>query len=292
MLRERLFAGSILAAAIGGVLVVDSHLWPFFPCLFVVALLAGVYSTRELVLLMPVEIRPSLPLCTFSALGVLAANWYYPLTHAQPNHLPLPHFADPWHPVFLTFTAVVIVAFLFEMHRYREPGRSVVRIALTVWTVAYLALLPSFFLRMRWFDGGLDTTLSSWMLAVTIFVPKCGDIGAYFTGKSIGRIPFAPVLSPKKTWEGFIGGLLVSVITAVGVGEFVPLFRYGMSEAVAFGVVVGVVAVLGDLAESLIKRDCQAKDAAKSIPGFGGFLDVIDSVLFAGPVAYVWLARN
>ena len=288
MLRKRLIAGSILAAAIGGVLVADSHLSPWFPCLLVVAMLAGFLSTRELVALLPTETKPSFAFCCAGVLSVLAANWYYPLSHSPY----LPQFADPWHPVFLAFTAFVIATFLFEMNRYREPGHSVVRIALTIWTVAYLALLPSFFLRMRWFDGGFDTTLSSWMLAVTIFVPKCGDIGAYFTGKAIGRIPFAPLLSPKKTWEGFIGGLLASVVTAVAVGEFVPLFRYGVTEAIAFGVVVGIMAVLGDLAESLIKRDCQTKDAAKSIPGFGGLLDVIDSVLFAGPVAYVWLNRN
>ena len=232
MLRKRLIAGSILAAAIGGVLVADSHLSPWFPCLLVVAMLAGFLSTRELVALLPTETKPSFAFCCAGVLSVLAANWYQPLK----SSFPLPQFADPWHPVFLVFTTFVIATFLFEMNRYREPGHSVVRIALTIWAVAYLALLPSFFLRMRWFDGGFDTTLSSWMLAVTIFVPKCGDIGAYFTGKAIGRIPFAPLLSPKKTWEGFIGGLLASVVTAVAVGEFVPLFRYGVTEAVAFGV--------------------------------------------------------
>ena len=131
MLRKRLLAGSILAAAIGGVLVADSHVWPYFPCLFVVVLLAGIYSTRELVHLIPAEARPSLPLCTISTLIVLGANWYHPLIRAQPDLLPVPQFADPWHPVFLTFTTFVIVAFLYEMYRYREPGHSVVRIALT-----------------------------------------------------------------------------------------------------------------------------------------------------------------
>jgi phosphatidate cytidylyltransferase len=99
-----------------------------------------------------------------------------------------------------------------------------------------------------------------------------------------------PILSPKKTWEGAAGGLLASVLVAVGLSFAGPLFRHGVGEAVAFGAVVCVAGVLGDLAESLVKRDCEAKDAANSIPGFGGLLDVIDSVLFAAPVAYLWFS--
>ena len=97
-----------------------------------------------------------------------------------------------------------------------------------------------------------------------------------------------PRLSPKKTWEGFAGGLAFAVATAVIAGQFVPVFRHGFVEAAAFGLVVGIAGVLGDLAESLIKRDGLSKDASKAVPGFGGVLDVIDSILFAGPVAYVW----
>ena len=103
-----------------------------------------------------------------------------------------------------------------------------------------------------------------------------------------------PLLSPKKTWEGFAGGMLggtlVAVIVAARCGAVrcraLPPRRAWRRSA--FGLVVGLAGVLGDLAESLIKRDCQTKDASKSIPGFGGLLDVIDSVLFAAPVAYLW----
>src|SRR5262249_42312432 len=129
---------------------------------------------------------------------------------------------------------------------------------------------------------------SGLILALTIFVPKAGDIGAFFTGTFLGKHKMTPTLSPKKTWEGFAGGLVASVLAAVGLGQILPVFRHGMLGAAAVGVVVA--GVLGDLAESLIKRDCQTKDAAKSIPGFGGLLDVIDSVLFAAPVAYVWFS--
>jgi phosphatidate cytidylyltransferase len=275
-LKHRLIAGSLLAAAMGGVLYADGFLAPYFPCLLSCAVLVGVLTTRELAALLPPETRPQLVPTTVGVLAVLLSNW---------AHLLLPVEAT-WTPVVTTFAAAVIGAFLHEMARYREPFGAVTRLALTVFAVAYLGLLPSFFLKLRWLPewSGLALTL-------TIFVPKVGDIGAYFVGRYLGKRQFAPRLSPKKTWEGFAGGLAASVATAVGLSFAGPVFRYGIAEAVGFGLAVGLAGVLGDLAESLVKRDCQTKDAAKSIPGFGGLLDVIDSILFAGPVAYWWLTR-
>jgi phosphatidate cytidylyltransferase len=183
---------------------------------------------------------------------------------------------------------VVAVGFLREMYLFREPGAAIPRLALTVFAVAYLGLFGSFLAQLRWVDT--DPYRTSLILALTVFVPKCGDIGAFFTGTFLGRRKMTPVLSPKKTWEGFAGGLVASVLVAVGLSFAGDVFRHGPLEAAAFGVVVGVAGVLGDLAESLIKRDGQTKDASASIPGFGGLLDVIDSVLFAAPVAYLWFS--
>ena len=101
-----------------------------------------------------------------------------------------------------------------------------------------------------------------------------------------------PVLSPKKTWEGFAGGMIGGTLAAVACCRSPAPVLSGTAcwRRSAFGLVVGLAGVLGDLAESLIKRDCQTKDASQSIPGFGGVLDVVDSVLFAAPVAYLWFA--
>jgi phosphatidate cytidylyltransferase len=98
-----------------------------------------------------------------------------------------------------------------------------------------------------------------------------------------------PLLSPKKTWEGFVGGLAAAVLVAVGFYQLDPVLRGAPLAAVGFGATVWVAGVLGDLAESLIKRDCRRKDASQAIPGFGGVLDVVDSIVFAAPVAYCWL---
>lgn len=273
MLKHRLIAGSLLAVAMGAVLYADAFLAPYFPCLLACAVLVGVLATRELVALLPPETRPHLTPTTACVLVVLLSNW---------AHLVSPAAPEPGS----VFAVVVIAAFLYEMARYREPFGAVTRLALTVFAAAYLGLLPSFLLKLRrlpeW--SGLALTLA-------IFVPKVGDIGAYFAGRFLGKRQFSPRLSPKKTWEGFFGGLAASVATAVGLSFTGPVFRYGAVEAIGFGLAVGLAGVLGDLAESLVKRDRQTKDAAKSIPGFGGLLDVIDSILFAGPVAYWWLTR-
>ena len=290
MLRYRLLTGTLLAIATVAGLVADARLAPYFPILFALTTLCGVVTCLELVALLPAEQRPDRSAVLPGVLGVLASNWYAPLREALGDVPLLPGGTGPWPPVVVTFTLVVLASFLHELYHYRGPGNVTVRLALTTWVVAYLGLLPSFLLKLRWLDG--EPAFTGRLLALVIFVPKCADIGAYFTGRLIGRTPFCPRVSPKKTWEGFFGGLALAALTAVGIDAVAPVFRHGTVEAVSFGVVVGTAGVLGDLGESLVKRDGGAKDASRRLPGFGGLLDVMDSILFAAPVAYLWLARN
>jgi phosphatidate cytidylyltransferase len=177
------------------------------------------------------------------------------------------------------------------MASFRAPGGSVVRMALAVWVVAYLGVLPSFLAQLRWppFRGASEALGRAEVaaLALAIFVPKCCDVGAYFTGRFLGRRRMTPVLSPQKTWEGFVGGLTAAVLGTIALNHWLP--RLGLWPAVGFGLTVGLAGILGDLAESLIKRDCRQKDASHSVPGFGGVLDVLDSIIFAAPVSYWWL---
>jgi phosphatidate cytidylyltransferase len=155
---------------------------------------------------------------------------------------------------------------------------------------AYLGLLPSFLMQLRWLDVGAAVPRDArGALALGIFIPKCCDIGAYFTGRFLGRHPMSPILSPKKTWEGLMGGLILSAAAAVAINRPLSVVHGGDLAAAAFGAIVGGAGALGDLAESMIKRDCRRKDASQMMPGFGGVLDVIDSILFAAPVAYCWL---
>lgn len=133
--------------------------------------------------------------------------------------------------------------------------------------------------------------VAMFMLGLAILVPKVCDIGAYFTGRFLGRTKITPVLSPGKTLEGFLGGIfwgtVVVLISHFTLGKTVSLFAT-TSHALAFGLIVSIAGILGDLAESLLKRDLHAKDASQLIPGFGGILDVIDSILFGASVAWIW----
>jgi phosphatidate cytidylyltransferase len=267
---------------VGSALALDGYLSPWFPCLFACLMAAGVLASRELVRLFPEAYRPSRTLVTTGILLCLATNWY-PIARTEFGYAPAA--IGHWPFLVFIFVAILVVAFLMEMYRYREPGSAVPRLGATLLAVSYLGVLPSYFVQLRF----IQNDYTGLMLAVTILVPKCNDVAAFFTGTFIGRRKMTPLLSPKKTWEGFaggmIGGTLVAVIVSLIIHDF---FRRGVLEAIAFGLVMGLAGVLGDLAESLIKRDCQTKDASKNIPGFGGLLDVIDSVLFAAPIAYVW----
>jgi phosphatidate cytidylyltransferase len=286
MIRTRILVGSLLALAAVCVLVVDGYLKPWFPCLFLCLTALGVLAGRELVRLFPPSYRPSQPFVVTAVLICLASSWY-PVVRSQLGFAPAA--MGPWAFLVFTLAAVLVAAFLLEMYRYREPGSAVPRLGATLLAVGYLGLLPCFFVQLRFIDGPHTGLL----MALVILVPKCNDVAAFFTGTFAGRHKMTPFLSPKKTWEGFAGGMmggtLVAVVVSLVAAQFVePVFRGGVPQAVAFGLIMGIAGVLGDLAESLLKRDCQTKDASQNIPGFGGLLDVIDSVLFAAPVAYLW----
>ncbi|HEY1380905.1 MAG TPA: phosphatidate cytidylyltransferase [Gemmataceae bacterium] len=292
MLRTRLIVGTVLAALTAGMLLLDERYAPWFPFLLATVLLLSLFGTVELVELLPPTKRPNRVLTLAGVILVVALNWAPIVRMGQLKwHLAQP--AQAWWFVAQGFAAVVLLAFLVEMAQFRAPGGAVERIALAVWVVAYLGLLPSFLLQLRLGElATVDDELrrGTVNLALAIFVPKGCDIGAYFTGRLIGRHRMTPVLSPKKTWEGAAGGLTLAVAVAFGLNGLGPVIPGGAAGTVAFGLSVGLAGMLGDLAESLIKRDCERKDASQVVPGFGGILDVVDAILFAAPVVYWWLA--
>jgi phosphatidate cytidylyltransferase len=282
--RTRIWIGSLMAVLTAAMLVADqwSGFGDYHPFLLLFFVVLAPLCCAEMLTLLGPERRPAAWLCHGGVLLVLLGNW--------PAHLWGSAWTPPlgvWETLFVLFAAVVLAAFGVAMATYREPGGSVMRIALTVWIVSYLGVLPSFLAQLRWLpptDGARGVTA----IALAIFVPKACDIGAYFTGRLVGRTPMTPVLSPKKTWEGLAGGLALATLFAVTLNYFFPVLS-NVLFAVGFGLTVAVAGVLGDLAESLVKRDCRQKDASQVVPGFGGVLDVVDSILFAAPVAYWWL---
>ena len=125
-----------------------------------------------------------------------------------------------------------------------------------------------------------------WAVIAVLFTVFAGDTGAFFVGRAVGRHRLAPAISPAKSWEGLVGGLVV----AVGVA-FLVLYRdrdefLTIPESLVLGLVIAVAAVLGDLFESAVKRDLDVKDSGRVLGGHGGVLDRLDSLLWAGPAAY------
>lgn len=290
MLRTRLWMGAVLVALSAGVLAIDREFEPWYPFLFLLTALLSLVATYELLHLLDDDRRPPAWLAYGGVGALVVVNWLPHLPHVPP------WLTDPWALIAGTFAAVVLSAFIREMVIFREPGHAVIRVGMTLFIAAYLGLLPSFFAQLRWLKDLPDhegaVSRGTLALALAIFVPKFCDVGAYFTGRFLGRHKATPVLSPKKTWEGFGGGMVAAVLTALAIHRLGPVFpgaELAWLSAVAFGVVVGFTGIVGDLAESLVKRDCQKKDASQVMPGFGGVLDVVDSIVFAAPVVYWWL---
>jgi phosphatidate cytidylyltransferase len=194
----------------------------------------------------------------------------------------------------------VLLAFAAEMRRYAGPGGITVRVGLAVLALGYIGLLMSFVVALRLFQSnavGMAALLSF------IIATKLGDTGAYtfgrlFGGRVFGSLRMAPLLSPKKTWEGALGAIVFSSIGAwltfqylvpwlTGAGPATPWPR-----AMIFGAVLSSVGAFGDLVESLLKRDLEVKDSSPWLKGLGGILDLIDSLLATAPIAYLFWASG
>jgi phosphatidate cytidylyltransferase len=299
MLGTRLVTGFSMAGLIIAVLIFDGRFAPWFPLWLIVSLLITGAAALELVgLLNATSARPSGNAVFGGVMALVLANWA-PHVLTEVHRLPqlagrLPY--DPLAPVhalawpMMTFVAIVMYSFIAQSVQFEKPGGTMATISGTILAVAYVGLLGSFIIQMRWLDGRYLGLIPLLFLFTTA---KMGDIGAYTLGRLAGRHKLWPRLSPNKTIEGAIGGLLFAVIGALGVaaiGLLLQASTLGWGQAIAFGLIVGTAAQLGDLMESMIKRDCARKDASDAVPGFGGVLDVVDSLLFAAPVAFgFWL---
>ena len=177
-------------------------------------------------------------------------------------------------------SATVPITFLIGLAQVRAgaPGISVTMLSL-VWIGG--ALATAVLLRNTDHGGGI--------VAVVLVATFAGDTGAYFAGRALGRIPLAPSISPNKTLEGFVGGVIAAILGAQAVG----LYQDWLSgwDALALGAAVGFIGPIGDLFESYLKRDRGVKDAGHLFGAHGGALDRLDAVLFTAVAGYyVWLA--
>jgi len=192
----------------------------------------------------------------------------------------------------------VLVGFLFvifarQMTRTAADREPLEAVAYTVFGLLYIPWMFNFLTKILFLsppnDAGAVT--GQFYLLFLLIVTKFSDMGAYIFGSLFGRHPLAPHISPHKTWEGFAGALLSAMLGGFWVyalmPEKLPAFRF--DDVAVLGLLLGATAVVGDLAESIIKRSTQSKDSSRVLPGIGGTLDLIDSLLFTGPLMYFYL---
>lgn len=192
----------------------------------------------------------------------------------------------------------IALAFLFLVQAVeRGTTKAMENLAFTIFIVFYAGGLAGFMTKLRMEVGG-STGVA--VLLFSVFLVKMTDTGAFFTGRALGRTKMVPWLSPKKTWEGFAGGMATTVVCALLIGYW--LHAAGIVRIqerymaypwalVVLGVLLGTFSAAGDLCASLLKRDAAVKDSGQALPGLGGVLDVLDSPLLAAPVAWLFWTR-
>jgi phosphatidate cytidylyltransferase len=189
---------------------------------------------------------------------------------------------------WMVLCGIVIAVFLRQFPQKNNP-QPLETIAGTLMGVIYISFLLSFFakLLLAW-----NVSTGRLLILYLLLVVKASDMGAYFVGCSIGRHKLIPRISPAKTWEGFFGGLLASVVVSVLFYAFarnsIGVLALHLSDAIILGVLLGTIGTVSDLTESLFKRGAGVKDSGRMIQGMGGILDVIDSLLFSAPALYVY----
>ncbi len=232
------------------------------------ALFLGVLASRELAILLRAKgVRTNTPILSLATIAGMAAV-----------------SAGAQGPGSLGYAVAVLAIAALDICRTRDPIGAMTAIAGAMLAFVHLGVMLGFLLALR-------QEHSAWLLLFILVTTKACDIGAFFTGKAIGKHKLIPWLSPKKTWEGLVGGVLASIAIALAGWSLVePVKDAPLLLAIPTGLIIALVAQAGDLAISLYKRDAAAKDSGQSLPGFGGILDIIDSPLLVGPFAYAWLA--
>ena len=291
MLGWRLVMSAILVPTIIALFWLDQKLGASAFILLGFCLFIANRNAYELTDLIKVRsIRPSFFATAASSTMVVLAGWCH-LYFAKSNVDSTTSVLTSLGWIGAAFTLSFLALLAFEATRFLEPGRSMESLGANLLTVFYSGGLAAVTAQMRWFP---NPDLGYFAIASMIICVKSGDTFAYTFGRLWGKRKLAPILSPGKTRMGLVGAIAGSML-----GGWLWLTFAGklFSESIAAGplwniltysAAMGIIGLIGDLCESLIKRDVQKKDSAILMPGFGGLLDLLDSPLFAGPFALAW----
>lgn len=274
-------ASTLILWALIGASVVAGSAYGFFAIIFVMALLA----LREYFVMVKGQGTP-----VFTLTGMICAAVYLLVSFFHQKTYGPAGSPELEMGVMVAFLFVVFARQMWRVAADREPLEAV---AYTVFGLLYIPWLFNFLTKILFLAPLNDAgeTTGQYYLLYLLIVTKFSDMGAYVFGSLFGKHPFAPHISPQKTWEGFFGALFASLLGSVWVYVLIPdkLSALRFDDVILLGLILGAVAVVGDLAESIIKRSTHSKDSSKVLPGIGGTLDLIDSVLFTAPLMYFYL---
>lgn len=196
------------------------------------------------------------------------------------------------------FEIAVLVVFLLvvfgrQMFRRTRDVNPLETMAYTLFGLLYIVWLFNFITKIVYLAprGPLGEPTGQYYVLFLLLVTKFSDMGAYVTGSLCGKHKLVPHISPHKSWEGLAGAVLFAVGGSFGLWLLIPdrLSVFTMTDVAILGVLLGLAAVIGDLAESIVKRSAAAKDSGALLPGIGGVLDLIDSVLFTAPIMFFYM---
>lgn len=297
MLRWRLIVGSFVVAVLAGLCWLDHGAAIPGQWLGPVAILLAMLATHELLGLCAAGGITPRPLVVYGGVALMVASNWLGLAMATDSSREGPggfgSFGGGFAGLGLAMALALAAAFMAEMQRFERPGKTLAPLAASAFALVYVGLMLSFAVQLR-LAFGIGALVS------LVLVIKLADTGAYTVGRLLGRHKMAPVLSPGKTWEGAAGAVVFALagagLSAIGLGRAAnvppdaPCLPSPWWGWIAYGLVLAVTGMLGDLAESLLKRDAGRKDSSTWLPGLGGVLDMLDSILLAAPAAYLFWA--
>jgi phosphatidate cytidylyltransferase len=286
MLKYRLLFGTIMMVGFTGLLLLDGYLDGSLTDAMagtgILSVQGSILAAIIMLLVIPAQFEISnlakkTGAVIFKPITIIfsvlfAGAWYFRQFHPHPLQFHLYYM--------LSVSAFAVLAvFLYQGRLFGTKG-TIVNCSASLFSIFYLGFLSSFVL-------GIRVEFGLWPMLMAIIVVKSSDIGAYTIGRLFGKHKFAPVISPGKSWEGIAGAAGFAIIVAMLFAHFAEIMTW--PQAILFGAAFAYLGQLGDLAESMLKRDAAEKDSSESVPGFGGVLDIIDSPLVTAPLAYAFL---
>jgi phosphatidate cytidylyltransferase len=220
----------------------------------------------------------------FGGLLLMASTFFYLSGHIVP--VLQPSAANDFETSFLI---LFVLGLCVRQFVSKTNTAGLIAISTTLFGLMYVPYLLNFIQKINFFPKLHGN--GAYYILYFILVTKFSDLGAYCVGSLIGKHKMIPRISPGKTWEGFGGALVISTAASITFAHFAGPKLEGMNlvHATILGVVLSMAAVVGDLIESLFKREAGVKDSGTFFPGIGGILDLIDSILFNAPIMYLYL---